>query len=176
MPVLLSYTTPNCDLLLTHETLWLLLDPLVSVLTPVVQAVHTSHAMKSPNIALICALICVIQLYFSVFCLSSFHSFFFSPLLFLPTRIVGRNSLFLHWVGDTFRAVTGAAIKIEIQRHVGRHLFQAVEHGHQFQVPWSLGDGGKQVVLHCWVHPPAVVCFARTSCQHPCQVSGLLCC
>lgn len=176
MPVLLSYKPPNCDLLLTHESLRLLLDPLVRVLAPVVQAVHTSHATKSPNTALICALICVMQLHFSVFCLSSFHSFFFSSLLFLLTIIVGRNSLFPHWVGDTFRAVMGAAIKTEIQRHVGWHLFQTMEHGHQFQVPWSLGDGGKQVVLHCRVHPPAVLCFARNSCQHPCQVSGLLCC
>lgn len=82
MPVLLSYKPPNCDLLLTHESLRLLLDPLVRVLAPVVQAVHTSHAMKSPNTALICALICVMQLHFSVFCLSSFHSFFFLSSFF----------------------------------------------------------------------------------------------
>lgn len=37
-------------------------------------------------------------------------------------------------------------------------------------------DDGKQVVLHYWVHPPAVVCFGRTGWRGPCQPCVSFCC
>lgn len=120
----------------SHEPLGVFLDPLYKfskpcpgslwrVLAPVIHAVHMSRATESLNIGLNSALIFIF-----------FSSFFF---VFSPDYSrVGRNSLFLYGVGDTFRVMKVPAINIQIQKHLRWHLAQTRKHSQQFQVPLPL--------------------------------------
>lgn len=112
IPVLQSYTPTNHLIFfwVPFASHWCHHNP-GRVLAPVMWAVHISHAMESPDIALNYALI-------------STKSSLFSYLL---------------WGGDTFRAVMVAVIKIQIQRYLGWHLVRVIEYNTSSRFPCHWG-------------------------------------